>query len=102
MEGNEIALDDSEKKKARIYTGTGDRGRTSLFSGERVLKNFERVEAYGDVDELNSILGILAGVLPEEISELSEEIQQFQSDQAPSVRRRPARVSTRRTIPCAR
>jgi len=80
MKGNEIALDDSEKKKARIYTGTGDRGRTSLFSGERVPKNFERVEAYGDVDELNSILGILAGVLPEEISELGEEIQQFQSD----------------------
>ncbi len=73
-------MDESEKKKARIYTGTGDRGRTSLFSGERVPKSLERVEAYGDVDELNSILGILAGTLPEEISELGEEIQQFQSD----------------------
>ena len=75
-----ITLNDKEKQKARIYTGTGDRGRTSLFSGERVPKNFERVEAYGDVDELNSILGILAGALPEEISELGREIQQFQSD----------------------
>ena len=73
-------MNDKGKQKARIYTGTGDRGRTSLFSGERVPKSFERVEAYGDVDELNSILGILAGVLPEEISELGEEIQQFQSD----------------------
>jgi cob(I)alamin adenosyltransferase len=73
-------LNDKEKKKDRIYTGTGDRGRTSLFSGERVPKSLERVEAYGDVDELNSILGLLAGELPENISELGEEIQQVQSD----------------------
>jgi cob(I)alamin adenosyltransferase len=76
----QITLNNKGKQKARIYTGTGDRGRTSLFSGERVPKNFERVEAYGDVDELNSILGILAGALPEEISELGGEIRQFQSD----------------------
>jgi cob(I)alamin adenosyltransferase len=73
-------LNDKEKQKARIYTGTGDHGRTSLFSGERVPKNFERVEAYGDVDELNSILGIIASTLPEEVSKLGGEIQQFQSD----------------------
>ena len=36
----------------KIYTGNGDRGMTSLFSGERVKKSCERVEAYGDVDEL--------------------------------------------------
>lgn len=71
---------ESKEKKAKIYTGTGDRGRTSLFSGERVPKSIERVEAYGDVDELNSILGILTGAFPEEISELGKEIQQFQSD----------------------
>lgn len=80
MEENEIALTDGENKKARIYTGTGDRGKTSLFSGERVPKNLARVEAYGDVDELNSVLGVLVGALPEEISELREEIQQFQSN----------------------
>jgi cob(I)alamin adenosyltransferase len=44
----------------KIYTGSGDRGMTSLFSGERVNKSYERVEAYGDVDELNSVLGALA------------------------------------------
>jgi cob(I)alamin adenosyltransferase len=44
-------LADSEEKKASIYTGTRDRGKTSLFSGERVSKSLERVEAYGDVDE---------------------------------------------------
>ena len=40
--------------KMKIYTGTGDRGKTSLFSGERVAKSDRRIEAYGDVDELNS------------------------------------------------
>mgnify|MGYP002062904744 CR=1 FL=1 len=38
----------------KIYTGGGDRGRTSLFSGERLFKDDARVEAYGDVDELNT------------------------------------------------
>jgi len=44
----------------KIYTGSGDRGRTSLFSGERVPKDHRRIEAYGDLDELNSALGALA------------------------------------------
>jgi hypothetical protein len=48
-----------------IYTGTGDRGKTSLFSGERVAKNDRRIEAYGDVDELNSLLGALVAGLAE-------------------------------------
>jgi cob(I)alamin adenosyltransferase len=76
----ESALNEMEKKKARIYTGTGDRGMTSLFSGERVPKSFERVDAYGDVDELNSVLGALVGALPEQISEVGEAIKQIQSD----------------------
>ncbi len=41
----------------KIYTGTGDRGKTTLLSGEKVAKNHIRVETYGDVDELNSVLG---------------------------------------------
>ncbi|MEN8154503.1 MAG: cob(I)yrinic acid a,c-diamide adenosyltransferase [Acidobacteriota bacterium] len=40
-----------------IATKTGDKGKTSLFSGERVWKDNERVEAYGTIDELNSFLG---------------------------------------------
>ena len=64
----------------KIYTGSGDRGITSLFSGERVSKSDRRVEAYGDVDELNSVLGgVIASLSPEE-SDLEEEIQQIQSD----------------------
>lgn len=42
----------------KIYTKTGDKGKTSLFGGERVDKNHDRLNAYGTSDELNSILGI--------------------------------------------
>ncbi len=42
----------------KIYTKTGDDGTTSLFSGKRVAKYDLRVETYGTVDELNSVLGV--------------------------------------------
>jgi cob(I)alamin adenosyltransferase len=42
----------------KIYTKTGDRGETGLFGGGRVPKDDLRVQAYGDVDELNSTLGV--------------------------------------------
>jgi cob(I)alamin adenosyltransferase len=42
----------------RIYTRTGDEGTTGLFGGGRVPKDDARVEAYGDVDELNASLGL--------------------------------------------
>ena len=40
-----------------IATKTGDKGETSLLTGERVRKDDKRVEAYGTMDELNSFLG---------------------------------------------
>ncbi len=43
----------------KIYTKSGDKGKTSLFGGERVEKNNPRLEAYGTIDELNSILGFV-------------------------------------------
>jgi len=43
----------------KIYTKTGDKGETSLFGGGRVRKNDPRVAAYGEVDELNSVVGVL-------------------------------------------
>ncbi|MEM6771351.1 MAG: cob(I)yrinic acid a,c-diamide adenosyltransferase [Bacteroidota bacterium] len=43
----------------KIYTKTGDKGQTGLFSGKRLSKAHARVEAYGTVDELNSFLGLL-------------------------------------------
>jgi len=42
----------------KLYTKTGDDGTTSLFGGQRVDKDHLRVEAYGTVDELNSIVGV--------------------------------------------
>jgi cob(I)alamin adenosyltransferase len=45
---------------SRIYTKTGDAGETGLGNGERVPKDHPRVVAYGEVDELNAVLGLLA------------------------------------------
>ncbi|HET6228643.1 MAG TPA: cob(I)yrinic acid a,c-diamide adenosyltransferase [Longimicrobiaceae bacterium] len=50
----------------KIYTKTGDRGETGLFGGQRVPKDHARVEAYGDVDELNSLLGVTCAQLEAE------------------------------------
>jgi cob(I)alamin adenosyltransferase len=46
----------------KIYTKTGDRGDTGLFGGGRVGKDHPRVEAYGDVDELNAVIGMARAV----------------------------------------
>ncbi|MBD5192169.1 MAG: cob(I)yrinic acid a,c-diamide adenosyltransferase [Bacteroidales bacterium] len=47
-------------EKSALYTRTGDAGTTSLVGGKRVSKTDPRLEAYGTVDELNSLLGTLA------------------------------------------
>ncbi len=60
----------------KIYTRTGDQGDTGLFGGGRVPKDHPRVVAYGDVDELNSILGVVRATEPTEFSDsLLEAIQ---------------------------
>lgn len=48
----------------RIYTRTGDEGETGLFGGGRVPKDHLRVAAYGDVDELNSTIGVARSTAP--------------------------------------
>lgn len=48
----------------KIYTKTGDTGETALFGGGRVAKDHARVAAYGDVDELNSFLGLARATAP--------------------------------------
>lgn len=64
----------------KIYTGSGDRGKTSLFSGERVAKDDARIEAYGDLDELNAAIGVLVASLPGACDDLRQELQKIQSD----------------------
>ena len=52
---------------SRIYTKSGDQGETGLGSGQRVRKDHPRVTAYGEVDELNAVIGLLTTIpaLPE-------------------------------------
>jgi cob(I)alamin adenosyltransferase len=50
-------------KITKVYTRTGDQGKTSLVGGERVSKDDARLEAYGTVDELSSHVGLLASML---------------------------------------
>jgi cob(I)alamin adenosyltransferase len=60
----------------KIYTRTGDAGETGLFGGGRVPKCHPRVIAYGDVDELNSVIGMVRATAPAEFfDELFESIQ---------------------------
>lgn len=61
---------------SKIYTRTGDDGTTGLGDGTRVAKDSLRVEAYGSVDELNSVLGLLlTHTLPEDIRQCLTDVQ---------------------------
>ncbi len=62
----------------RVYTKTGDKGETSLVGGARVSKSSPRVEAYGDVDELNSLIGLVRAKLHDE--EIDEALALIQND----------------------
>ena len=60
----------------KIYTRTGDDGDTGLFGGGRVPKDHPRVAAYGDVDELNSSLGVARATAPAQLFDaLLESVQ---------------------------
>ena len=61
---------------SRIYTRTGDNGTTGLGDGTRINKDSLRVEAMGDVDELNAVIGVmLTEQLPESILETLTRVQ---------------------------
>ncbi len=60
----------------KIYTKGGDKGSTSLVGGKRVSKNHPRVEAYGDVDELISYIGVVISDAPQGVErDILEKIQ---------------------------
>ncbi len=62
-------------KLNKIYTKTGDKGLTGLVSGKRVSKDNARIKAYGTVDELNSILGMVRIKSSKKINSIIAEIQ---------------------------
>jgi len=60
----------------KIYTRTGDRGETGLFGGTRVAKSHGRIEACGEVDELNACLGLArASRLDPDLDQILDKIQ---------------------------
>ncbi len=66
----------------KVYTRTGDEGMTDLVGGERVPKDSLRIESYGTVDELQSVLGMLRAALGESgnMSEIVGHIHRVQQD----------------------
>ncbi|WP_414836595.1 cob(I)yrinic acid a,c-diamide adenosyltransferase [Candidatus Nanohalococcus occultus] len=68
-----------------VYTGNGDRGRTDLSSGERVSKSSERIQAFGTVDELNSLTGVCASFTEgkkDELETIQNELHILQAELA--------------------
>ncbi|HKY05396.1 MAG TPA: cob(I)yrinic acid a,c-diamide adenosyltransferase [Blastocatellia bacterium] len=63
---------------SKVYTKTGDKGETSLVGGKRVSKASARVSAYGDVDELNSLIGLARSRLADR--EVDEVLRLIQND----------------------
>lgn len=59
--------------KAKIYTKGGDKGTTSLVGGTRLLKSDQRIDLYGDLDELNSFVGSVLALI-DELDEKDSEI----------------------------
>src|ERR1043165_942235 len=53
----------------RVYTRTGDKGETALVGGSRIPKDSPRIEAYGTIDELNSIVGLARAFNEEKLKE---------------------------------
>ena len=61
-----------------IYTRFGDKGKTALHTGKTVSKGSSRVEAYGNLDELNSFLGVVVSQIKDK--KIKEELLEIQSD----------------------
>lgn len=66
----------------KVYTRTGDQGKTSLIGGTRVSKSHLRLETYGTIDELNSVIGVVIATMqsPEPLLSLRPFLERVQSD----------------------
>ena len=67
-------------KKSNIYTKTGDNGTTSLVSGTRVHKSDLRIDIYGDLDQLNSLIGFALSICNNEFENISKVLIQVQKE----------------------
>ncbi len=66
-------------KKSKIYTRTGDEGKTGLVSGNRIMKSDLRIDLYGDMDELNSRIGYACSLLDDHFKEEIKFLHTIQS-----------------------
>lgn len=64
----------------KIYTRTGDEGKTSLIYGRRIDKDSLRVEAYGTVDEANSVIGVALASVPPDFADIRKMVERVQRD----------------------
>jgi len=71
-------MPDDTPPKSMIYTRSGDAGTTALFGGGRVPKHHPRVAAYGEVDELNSTIGVALAFLPNKL--LADTLSEVQNE----------------------
>ena len=62
----------------KIYTKTGDKGQTALYGGTRVSKASARVDSYGNIDELNSFIGIAKSHIEDQ--EVLRQLKKIQFD----------------------
>src|SRR5581483_5645800 len=66
--GSAPALLDAIIRMVKLYTRTGDSGETSLFDGSRARKDDPRIDAYGEIDELNAWIGLVrASRVPDDL-----------------------------------
>ncbi len=68
-------------KKSKLYTRGGDQGDTSLVSGTRISKGNNRIDLYGEVDELNSVIGLIYCLIQKEAFDYENILAQIQTVQ---------------------
>ncbi len=67
-------------RKARLYTRIGDDGTTRLAGGQKVPKTHPRIAAYGGIDELNAMIGVVIAAIPREPRDVEQRLCSFLLD----------------------